>query len=427
MKQRNFGILIAVVAASSLAARGSADQTPKTLRKLSDGTVVVAGSAGSDAYFSQRFDTTGKRLKTLSLLSLHLPVAAQYLAIAGDGGTVVLSSTATGGLWVNKYGPSGRQAWLSAATYRGAGGGADVPVSVVIDTAGDVVVLARTRTAADRANYATWKIDGTTGTTRWGPRFYDGSSSGDSIPVAMTLDPADNVIVTGYLFNGTDEDGVTLMYDGATGDRIGATMVLAVPGHNDRSLAIVAGSDSLTVASTTSGDGQVALVTARYDRTTGAPIWSTRTFAPIGDHLVPTAAVLDAAGNLFVTGWDMDFATGFAYETMKFDGVSGSLVWGPVRTGTNGFPVAITVVAGNPIVTGYTTNAAGNSDISTYGFDGGTGARQWVSTFNGAANGDDVPVALAADGLGEFWMTGRSDTRSGIQAVTMRRDALTGL
>jgi hypothetical protein len=124
------------------------------------------------------------------------------------------------------------------------------------------------------------------------------------------------------------------------------------------------------------------------------------------DHAV--AVAVDSAGNVYVTGKSTGVVTGYDFATIKYNS-AGTQQW--VRTvgaGGNGddHPVALAVdpASGDVYVTG------------TRGFDYRTikynsaGTKIWTATYNGPADGKDYAVALGIDAAGNVYVTGYGAT-----------------
>jgi uncharacterized repeat protein (TIGR01451 family) len=83
---------------------------------------------------------------------------------------------------------------------------------------------------------------------------------------------------------------------------------------------------------------------------------------------------------------------------------------------------------GNVIITGQSKGIGTGTDIATIKYDA-NGNQLWVARYNGAANGSDIPYALAADAIGNIYVTGTTWRGSNLQGgteydyVTLKYDA----
>lgn len=68
---------------------------------------------------------------------------------------------------------------------------------------------------------------------------------------------------------------------------------------------------------------------------------------------------------------------------------------------------------GNVIVTGTTSDSNGCYDFATIKYSS-AGIGLWTNLFNGPGNGDDTPAAVAVDGCGSVYVTGRAHMGTGI-------------
>ena len=63
--------------------------------------------------------------------------------------------------------------------------------------------------------------------------------------------------------------------------------------------------------------------------------------------------------------------------------------------------------AGNVYVSGPSEGKKGNVDYATIKYNS-AGVQQWVARYNGTGNGEDWPYAIAVDASGNVYVTGRS-------------------
>jgi DNA-binding beta-propeller fold protein YncE len=104
---------------------------------------------------------------------------------------------------------------------------------------------------------------------------------------------------------------------------------------------------------------------------------------------------------------------------------TGAKLWD--NTGAFGLRVAVSP-DGRIVFVIKSVRASGGADISTAAFDAATGKQLWARRYNGRANGDDRPTALAVSpGGGAVFVTGTSKGRtSGLDYATVAYAAASG-
>ena len=195
-------------------------------------------------------------------------------------------------------------------------GGADAATAVVVDSNDDVIVTGYVWDGPDYNDIYTAKYAGADGALIW-EHIYDGSGNGHDFPTAITVDAVGNVFVTGYTQDPTTLDNfILLKYDPNNGPNPDGTPLWEITydaGNNghDRAFAIVA-DDVHGVAVT--GESQNATpdfdcLTVKYD-TAGNQEW-VRRYSDTGDGRGETLA-MDTDGNVVMAGYinngiDQDF------------------------------------------------------------------------------------------------------------------------
>jgi uncharacterized delta-60 repeat protein len=120
---------------------------------------------------------------------------------------------------------------------------------------------------------------------------------------------------------------------------------------------------------------------------------------------------VDGSGNVYVTGRSPGSGTGFDYATIKYDS-NGSKLWVKRYNGPgNEFDYANAIAvdgSGNVYVTGWSDGSGTSSDYATIKFDP-NGNELWVKRYNGPGNWMDIAYAIAVDGSGNVYVTGWSD------------------
>ena len=147
--------------------------------------------------------------------------------------------------------------------------------------------------------------------------------------------------------------------------------------------------------------------TVKYD-SEGLEEWVAR-YSGFGeaDHAIGLA--VDGSGNIFVTGRSNDSNSYFDYATVKYnsEGVEQWVARYSSSEGSEDRPTAMAVDgSGNIFVTGKSRTDQG-WDYVTIKYNT-NGVEQWIARFDGEANSDDEPCALTIDNLGNVYVTGRS-------------------
>lgn len=151
-----------------------------------------------------------------------------------------------------------------------------------------------------------------------------------------------------------------------------------------------------------------------------------------GGNDEPTGVVIDASGNVVITGFTMNTSRArkdYDIYTAKFAAASGALLWEKIYDGGYGNDEANSVVVdpdGNVYVTGFMTNSAGNTDFITIKYDT-SGVEQWIRTYDGPQGGDDEAVGVKVDPINsQIVVAGTRLTDSGNNDVHVIRYAPDG-
>lgn len=199
-------------------------------------------------------------------------------------------------------------AW--SARYDGPAHGPETPVRIAVDREANVYVAGASEGLGVSQDIAVVKY-GSDGQPLWTAR-YDGVGHGADYPVALAIDPRGNVYVTGQSFGGIESatDFVTLSYAPDGGQRWVARYAGAGAGAQpgvDQPVALAV-DDAGNVSVTGISDGPHSardIATLRYD-STGRLRWATRFPGPAW----PQSLDLGEAGQVAVTGSSVDAWTG---------------------------------------------------------------------------------------------------------------------
>ncbi len=328
------------------------------------------------------------------------------------------------------------EVWTSS--YNGPANNADNAYVMAIDALGNVYVAGESRTGAsttDSIDYAVVKYD-PNGDTLW-VRFYNGTGNRRDVVRAIAVDDSGNVYVTGDSYGTTDYDMATVKYN-SSGSQLWAMRYNgSANGAEGASAIAVDESGNVYVTGYSDGDASPVLrqddyVTIKYNAA-GAVQWVRRYNGPSNFHDVPHDIALDTAGYVYITGQSSGSGgTRYNYTTIKYNSV-GDSVWLRAYNNDvanyNDIAWALQVDgAGNVYVTGSSdATSSGTEDYVTIKYDA-SGTQQWLARYNGPGGGDEA-YAMAIDGNGSVYVTGRSRGGSptfSYDYLTIRYDASTG-
>ena len=345
-------------------------------------------------------------------------------AIIYDGhGNVIITGRAisTGNnndFYTVKYNSSGVQQW--AVTYNGTANNYDAASGLAADNSGNVYVTGQSLNSSSNYDIALIKYN-SAGVQQW-VRIWNGTGDRDDIPNAITADSSGNTYITGYTqVSGLNSNYITLKYNPEgilqwskeynnpinSGDiayyiKTDLNRNVYVTGT---STALTTGSDFLTIKYTPNGDSSWV---ARYSGTTAS-------------NEIPQGFGVDAAGNVYVTGFSTGTGTGIDFVTLKYSS-NGVQQWLARYDSTGGqdIPEDLEVDgAGNVYVTGRTRINSSYNDFATIKYNP-AGIRQWIAIYDNAPESrDDYGYDLVLDVLGNVYVTGNS------QESGTNRDALT--
>ncbi len=200
------------------------------------------------------------------------------------------------------------------------------PVSLAVDSAGDVVVTG-TRNLGNY-DYYTVKYSGVNGARVWsgsGGRSYDGTAGGQDDPVKVITDSANNVIVTGRSVqnvpNASGFDFITIKYNGANGNQIGSVDRYTTASSRDdipADLAVDSLNNVIIVGRAATGSGINQLYVRKVNGAMTAEVWH---FGPIdtGGYEGATGVAIDSDDNVLVVGRANDVVGHPGIFTIKLD------------------------------------------------------------------------------------------------------------
>jgi hypothetical protein len=318
-------------------------------------------------------------------------------------------------------------AWVRR--YNGPGNSGDGASAIAVDASGNVYVTGYSGGSGTGTDYATIKYY-PNGDTAWVRRYNGPGNSGDGAR-AIAVDGSGNVYVTGQSGgNGTAYDYATIKYD-TWGNELWVRRYTGPGNYSDKAYAIaVDNSGNVCVTGLGVGGehyGELDCVTIKYDPA-GNELW-VRQYTGSWYSAYGVAIALDDADNVYVTGHTccilVDSIGEWEYFTTKYS-PGGTRLWLQIYDNGYGqdYSEAIAVDdSGNVYVTGTSKGSAGNGDYATIKYDT-HGNELWVRRYNGTGNDGDIAHAIATDGAGNVYVTGISHGGwTGFGYATIKYDA----
>jgi hypothetical protein len=301
------------------------------------------------------------------------------------------------------------QEWV--ARYNGPGNLADQANALTVDGSGYVYVTGQSVGSGVTGDYATLKYDAS-GNQLWLMR-YDGPGNSYDYAHAIAVDGNGNTYVTGESEGGatTGDDYATIKY-AASGTQLWVARYNGPIGSGADMASALAldGSGNVYVTGRSMGlSMNVDYATVKYN-SAGAQLWAMRYDGPMNWYDYANAIAVDGGGNVYVTGRSSASGTGFDYATIKYS-TSGSQLWAARYNGPgNGEDNAVAIAVdanGNCYVTGYSLGTGPYNDYLTIKYSA-SGVQLWTARYNGPGNQEDRANAIAIDGSGNVYVTGRS-------------------
>jgi uncharacterized delta-60 repeat protein len=371
----------------------------------------------------------------------------QAIALDSQGNSIVVGRTDTGDnsfnyLIVKYSGVDGTVLWsrILGAGYR------DEAYAVALDTSGNAVVTGASVNASGNYDYLTVKLAAADGSEVW-RAVSDGAAHRDDYASAVVLDASGNAVVTGSSINASGNyDYLTVKLSAADGSEVWRALTDGAAHRDDRAyaLALDISGNAVVTGGIVNASGSYDYLTAKLSAADGSEIWRAVTDGAAHQVDVAYAVVLDASGNAVVTGRSVNSSGYYDYLTVKLAAADGSEVWRAVTDGAaHGDDESYAIVldaSGNVLVTGksnwkYLTVKLASADGSevwravSYGnddrayamtIDASGNAVVTGASLNASGNRDFLTVKLFAVDGSEVWRGGAVPAPSGSQFADMR-------
>ncbi len=302
---------------------------------------------------------------------------------------------------------------LGSATYNGPTNSIDWAWDVAVDTSENIIVTGRSDDGIN-SDYFTIKYNSDLSIVL-GSATYDSSANRDDFSFGITIDAGENIIVTGYSNNGLSGDCFTIKY---TND---LSVVLASttyhdPLNNDNywGLGVTEdGAGNIIVTGfvyngTTTNDD---MFTIKYNNDLSIVLASVTYNGPANSNDYTHKVVVDTAGNIVVDGeiWNV---LNSDYSPTKYNSdlsvVLASATYNGSANNDDHTSGIIIDKEGNIIVVGTSENLS-NDDYFIIKYNDDLSVVLASATYNGPANGNDRAYGIALDGDGNIIVTGISN------------------
>ncbi|MCP4675770.1 MAG: DUF2341 domain-containing protein [Deltaproteobacteria bacterium] len=288
-------------------------------------------------------------------------------------------------------------------TFNGTYDGDDFVEGVAVGYDNHPVVIGST-TWDSQLDYLTIKVDRSTGIEQWTAREDVEWAAETDKGKTIAVDTNNEIIVSGYTYQGISvrNDIHTMKYPSSGGDETWGIGYNGPLSDDDRAVAVAISPDGsgYVVAGygrNSSLNNDIYLL--KYT-TAGVLDWAATPYDGTGlGEDQATALSIDSSGDIYVVGWTTGSSNIDIY-TARYNGSTGAPVWTEVHPGAgvgDDFGYAVSHGYLSVCVSGKTRMATGDDDIITICYDKSDGTLLWDPTWDGAASGNDDAVGVAID------------------------------
>ncbi|MBB6067940.1 SBBP repeat-containing protein, partial [Methanococcus maripaludis] len=287
----------------------------------------------------------------------------------------------------------------------------DYGMSIAVDGNGNFYIIGQGYDGSSN-NIITLKYYAN-GTLAWN-NSYDYASSHD-YGMSIAVDGNGNSYITGYGRNGSFEDIITLKY--YTNGTLAWNNSYDHVSGNDRGNSIaVDGNGNSYITGYGYNESHNDIITLKY-YTNGTLAWN-NTYDYASSHDYGNSIAVDGNGNSYITGYGYDGST-YEIITLKYY-TNGTLAWNNPYDYNSGNDEGKSIAVdgnGNSYITGYGRNGSYTDIITLKYYTNGTLA--WNNPYDHASN-SDYGLSIAVDGNGTAYITGYGVNGSSDDIITLK-------
>lgn len=307
-------------------------------------------------------------------------------------------------VWVRKYSPDGSIQWTEV--FHG-GITADVANAVAVNDADDIFVAGSSFTLDDGTD--TWlRRYSPDGTPQWTRTFNGGANDADAA-LGVAVDGAGNVVVAGFITTPTAERDIWVRKYNAGGTTQWSDTIGGAGGQDDEAHGVAVDGDGnvLVTGYVWAGSDARDIWVRKYDPN-GTPLWTQTYGGASGDNDEGNGIAADSAGNVIVAGYETTAGVGRDIWVRKYDASGGELWTRTYNAPQDGSDRgrAVVVDGDDQIIVAASVFRGTQSDnvwVRKYTADGD---EVWTSTYNSDGFGSDVANSVAVDPEGNIAVGG---------------------
>jgi hypothetical protein len=380
------------------------DLEPGELFVDGSGNVVTMGSVGSGATSFEADKYSGETGQRIWGPAIHVAAASTFpisAAVGPDGSTFVYALTLTTGgqisVLVLKFrGADGAREWGPVSLPPPPLGQGTFYVGTGVAGNGDLVVSAPYLSGSTFVTKS-WRLGGADGSIVWGPQSVNLAFGG------MFVASNGRVFLSGGAGTNSDPEVQTTELQGATGIPAWGPATFSGAGAGFASLGDLTTSPDGSAIATGAVEGpgfSGSWATLKYDRITGALVWGP-VFFDSGNGVPPKRVLTSSSGDVLIAGTSSGGMT-----VVKYEAATGGQLWASTVAPAAFLQDFALLPSGNVVITGFIQNGA-NYDVVTAKLSGSSGATLWGPIVYDSG-GDDYPDRMTVDPSANVVLAGHS-------------------